>query len=492
MRKDGGTTPGHDLIMDPAVGESSLLRPSVQEEVDRRTGSIIIPGNSATLMMNGAASFPERYRIMADAKHSIDLQTLIFHSDETGWKTARLLAKKAREGVRCRVVYDWISSADSKKEMFDMMREAGVELQAFNTPLDYEWQGERRKEFIGHLDGAFADFWEMAFTVDLQDVDDWIAKKGPAEFERWRKNNDAVIARLREYPPLLHRMNNRWHMKILSVDGQSAVIGGMNIGSEYANGGSTYRDKSLGRRSFSAQAFRDTDVLVRGPVVGRVNEVFAENWIYAGGTNPESITSENPPSVPVGTTDTRFIGHWPREKEDTNIEGWYYQMLLNAQRTGYFTNAYFLPHPEFVDALVAAVRRGVDIRILTNSVETNDLPILTQGGRFYYRELLKGGVRIYEFRKDNHGGFTTLHAKTAVFDGEVSTVGSHNLDARSFRINSESTVVIHDRPFGLEMHRMFRQDLESSREVTLADMEGEPPADRAAQWFAGQVIDDLL
>jgi len=492
-RKVETVAPGSDLIMRPRLGESALLEASMQEHVDRKTGSTVVSGNGVRLMKNGASSFPERYRMMREATVSINLQTLIFHSDATGWRTARLLAKKAGEGVRVRVIYDWISSADSDRKMFEMMEEAGVELQAFNTPLDYKWHGERRKDHLEHMDGAFKDFWKMAGTLDIKDVDKWIAEKGEDEFEFWKGDNEAALARLKEYPPLLHKLNNRWHMKLLTVDGRKAMVGGMNVGSEYANGGALHRDLSLGKKSFSAQAFRDTDVMVEGPVVTEVNEIFAENWGYAGGTDPGLIRSENPqPARAMFGVDTRFITHQPREIKDRNIEEWYYLMLANAKQTAYLTNAYFLPHPEFIDALIAAAKRGVDVRILTNSVGTNDLPILTQGGRLHYRKLLEGGVRIYDFREDNPLNFTTLHAKTVVFDGEVSTIGSHNLDARSFAINSEDTLVVHDRPFGLGMHRMFKRDLEFSNEVTLADLERETPADKMAQWFAGRVLKDLL
>ncbi|MDQ7822269.1 MAG: phosphatidylserine/phosphatidylglycerophosphate/cardiolipin synthase family protein [Candidatus Eremiobacteraeota bacterium] len=484
--------PGSDVNLNPALKESSLLKPSVEKETDRVTDSLAVPGNRVTLEKNGVNSFPERYRMMEEAKHSINLQTLIFHSDETGWKTAELLAKKAKEGVKCRVIYDWISSADSDPKIFKMMKEAGVELQAFNTPVDYKWHEENKDEIVRHMHGAFQDFIKGVGEEGLAEPDKWIAEKGEKEFKFWIGNNEKVLERLKEYPPLLHKLNNRWHMKILTVDGKEAMLGGMNIGSEYANGGSGHRDTSLGEKAFSAGAFRDTDVKVEGPVVGKVNEAFAENWGYAGGEDTAAITAENPAVTAAGSTKTRFVSHQPREKKDRNIENWYYQMLKNAEKTAYITNAYFLPTKEFRKALIEAAKRGVDVRILTNSVDTNDLPILSQGGRKFYRELLEGGVRLYELRKDNGGKFTTLHTKASVFDGEVATIGSHNLDPRSFNLNSEDTIEIQDKDFGKGMHEMFRDDLQMSNEITLEDLNNETPADRLEQWFASEIIKDLL
>jgi len=484
--------PGSDVNMNPAPTVSTLLAPEAVKETDEVTNSETVPGNRMTLMKNGVTSFPERYAMMEKAKNSINLQTLIFHSDETGWKTAEILAKKAKEGVHCRVIYDWISSADSDPAIFKMMKEAGVELQAFNTPVDYKWHNENNEAIIKHMHDAFTDFAHGLTAEEMARPDKWIAEKGEKEFSFWMKNNEKVLDRLKEYPPLLHKLNNRWHMKILTVDGQEAMLGGMNIGSEYANGGSEHRDVSLGEKAFSAGAFRDTDVKTEGPVVRKVNETFAENWAYAGGADADKIAAENPMPSKAGDTTTRFISHQPREMKDKNIENWYYQMLKNASKTAYITNAYFLPTPEFREALKDAAKRGVDVRILTNSVQTNDLPILSQGGRKFYRELLEAGVRVYELRKDNEGKFTTLHTKASVFDGEVATIGSHNLDPRSFNLNSEDTIEIQDREFGKQMHEMFRGDLGMSNEITLADLNEETTADRLEQWFAAEILKDLL
>lgn len=484
--------PGSDVNLKPDIKESALLSPAVQKKVDQFTNSEVVKGNKTTLLKNGATSFPERYRMMENAKHSINLQTLIFHSDEAGWKTANLLAKKASEGVKCRVIYDWISSTDTDPKLFKTMRDAGVEVMAFNTPLDYKWHGENVKDFKDHVHEGFEDFAKTVTEKDISNLPEWTAERGEKNFEYWKNNNKKVLERLKEYPPLLHKLNNRWHMKILSVDGDKAVIGGLNIGSEYANGGTDHRDMSAGPGSFSSQAFRDTDMKAEGPIVTTINKTFAENWVYAGGDKPESITTENPEPKVEGNISTRFIGHLPREKKDKNIENWYYQMLGNAKKTAYITNAYFIPTKKFRKALIDAAKRGVDVRVLTNSVGTNDLPLITQAARQDYREMLKGGVRLYELKKDNPGNFTTLHTKGAVFDAEVSTVGSHNLDPRSFNLNSEDTMVIQDKEFSGQMQQMFKSDLEMSDEVTLVDLNKETPADQLEQWFAAKVLNELL
>lgn len=484
--------PGSDVIMNPDIKESGLLRPDVQSKIDRVTDSHVVEGNRTTLLKNGAASFPERYRMMENAKHSINLQTLIIHSDETGWKTANILAKKAKEGVKCRVVYDWVSSADSDPKMFKMMEKAGVELIAYNPPGDYKWHSKNLKNIDSYMKSALKDFTKNMNGKDIANLPKWIHRRGKKDFKFWKKKNREIFERLMEYPPLhVHKLNNRWHIKMLSVDGKEAIVGGINIGSEYAYGGTDRKD--LSKNLMSEARFRDTDVKAEGPVVAEINRVFAENWDIAGGKNPGEILSENPPPQIEGGTPTRYIKHQPKENKDKNIENWYYKMLGNCKKTAYISNAYFLPSSKkFRKALIKAAKRGIDVRVLTNSTGTNDLPLLTQAGREFYQDLLKGGVRMYEMKKDNPGKFSTLHTKASVFDGEVSTVGSHNLDPRSFKLNSESTLVIHDKEFGKQMHEMFRDDLKMSSEITLPDLDKETPADQLEQWFYGQVMRELL
>lgn len=486
-----------ELIMDPGIKTSPILKPEVQKEVDLLTKSRIIKGNAVTLLENGIESFPERYKMMKKAKHSINLQTLIFHSDKTGWKTAKLLAQKAKEGVKVRVIYDWISSVDSDPKVFQFMKQAGVEVLPTATPLEHTWQYPNNPTEVTNDIKKFIEDLKAELRYGAVNLNDWLKEKitqtlelinDPNKFTSDLKEQFPLLAYLQHNKENLNKLNNHWHMKILTVDGQEGIAGGMNIGSEYENGGTSNRDSSQGERSFSTERYLDTDIKVAGAAVKEINKIFAKNHKYAGGIDSNDILTENPPPKIAGGISLRHIFHLPIEEKDKNIENWYKIMFKHVGKTAYITNAYFLPTKEICDALIGAAKRGVDVRIITNSPETNDLPVISHGGRYHYKELLNSGVKIYELKKCNHGNFSTLHSKAAVFDGEVSTVGSSNLDPRSFDKDSENNIVVHDKQFGRKMHKMFKKNLEFCNEMTVKSLYKSPPNELLLRWLGANKL----
>jgi len=132
----------------------------------------------------------------------------------------------------------------------------------------------------------------------------------------------------------------------------------------------------------------------------------------------------------------------------------------------FLTNAYFVPDPQLLDVLKQAAARGVDVRLLLSSKTDSDL--VFQAGRSYYTEVLEAGIRVYERQK------AVLHAKTALIESVWSTVGSTNLDWRSFLHNAELNAVVLGADFGNQMHAMFERDLEDSRELLLEEWEQRP------------------
>jgi cardiolipin synthase len=157
-----------------------------------------------------------------------------------------------------------------------------------------------------------------------------------------------------------------------------------------------------------------------------------------------------------------------------------YAMLLTAidasQRSVYMTMAYFAPGEEMIDALCDAAGRGVDVQLVLPS--KSDFSPVLHAGRSYYQRLLEAGVKIYELQD------AVLHAKTAVIDGVVSTVGSSNLDWRSFTSNDEVNAVVFGEDFGDAMTRMFRQDQANSRRVTPEAWAERPLLQRTKETFA--------
>jgi cardiolipin synthase len=156
----------------------------------------------------------------------------------------------------------------------------------------------------------------------------------------------------------------------------------------------------------------------------------------------------------------------------------YVSAITFAEQSLHLTNAYFVPDDETVNALVDAARRGVDVKLLLPG--STDTTLTVAAGRYYYSELLKSGVKIYE-RLD-----VLLHAKTAVIDNVWSTVGSTNMDFWSFSTNDEANAVILSKEFASEMEKMFAEDLAASHEILLEEWKKRPLFDRINEWFAHQ------
>jgi cardiolipin synthase len=159
-------------------------------------------------------------------------------------------------------------------------------------------------------------------------------------------------------------------------------------------------------------------------------------------------------------------------------------MIAGARRRLYITNSYFVPNADFRRLLTDAAARGVDVRILTAGRAT-DVATTWYAGRRHYDELLRGGVKLYEY------GAATLHAKTMTVDGLWGTIGSMNLDNRSLAFNDESTLLVRDRGVAADMDRIFADDLGHAREVTLERFRRRSLAARALE-RAASLLSALL
>jgi cardiolipin synthase len=149
--------------------------------------------------------------------------------------------------------------------------------------------------------------------------------------------------------------------------------------------------------------------------------------------------------------------------------------MNEAKKSIHITSAYFVPDQQIVDALIAAARRGVDVKLVLPGVSDHDL--IKHAGQAFYDQLLSGGVKIYQLQ------VAVLHAKTAVIDGVWSTIGSANIDRRSFIHNYELNVVVLDPAFGRDMEAAFNEDLRDSKQVTLAQWRERPWKDRIREWM---------
>ncbi len=248
-------------------------------------------------------------------------------------------------------------------------------------------------------------------------------------------------------------LNQRDHRKLLIVDGSTAFLGGINISSVYSGG-------SFGKsRPADQLAWRDTDLQLRGPVVAEFQKLFIATWEKQKG---EPLAAKNyfPKLEAAGPHVVRAIGSAPDEPFSL-IYATLLSAINSAETSVRLTNAYFAPDPQLLTALTSAARRGVDVTLILPS--QTDSWLVFHAGRNYYEQLLRAGVKIYQRRG------VILHSKTALIDGVWATVGSTNLDWRSFLHNQELNAVVLGPDFGKQVQAMFDKDLALSDQITLKE-----------------------
>lgn len=253
-------------------------------------------------------------------------------------------------------------------------------------------------------------------------------------------------------------LNQRNHRKLLIVDGRTAFLGGINISSVYSGGSFSRGSRGKSKDGFGiGPAWRDTDLQLRGPVVAELQKLFLASWENQKG-QPLAEKNYFPPSEIAGHEVVRAIGSSPAEPYSL-IYATLLSAIGSAETSVHITNAYFVPDPQLLDALEAAAGRGVEVKLILPS-ET-DSWLVFHAGRNDYGRLLRAGVKIFERRG------VILHAKTALIDGVWATVGSTNLDWRSFLHNHELNAVVLGADFGKQVQAMFTKDLAASDEITL-------------------------
>jgi cardiolipin synthase A/B len=205
----------------------------------------------------------------------------------------------------------------------------------------------------------------------------------------------------------------------------------------------------MGRRFALDEGWRDTQVELRGPVVGAMAAVFRESWLSQGcpGVLPPA------PAAAPGRGRQRVVKLVAGDPEE-GVNPTYKALLAATDASVvsvHLTMAYFAPGPDMVQSLSDAAARGVDVQLVLPG--RSDVQLVLHAARSYYAQLLEAGVRIHEMTR------TVMHAKTAVIDGVFSTVGSSNLDWRSIVGNNEIDVIVLGDDFGQELEALFRQDV---------------------------------
>ncbi|HEY2065650.1 MAG TPA: phospholipase D-like domain-containing protein [Gemmatimonadaceae bacterium] len=264
----------------------------------------------------------------------------------------------------------------------------------------------------------------------------------------------------------LHNASDRSHVRAVVVDGKVGYTGGFGL-ADYWLGNGKQRDQ-----------WRDSNVRFEGPAVLSLQAAFAAAWaestgeLLAGDTFfPRALLRAHPGTVQAGVFfSSPTTGSTPAERFNA-------LSIASARKSLYVTNSYFVPDDDFRNLLLQARRRGVDVRILTVSKET-DVKTTWWAGRSRYEQLLEGGIRIYEYQP------AMMHSKTFVVDGVWGSIGSMNFDNRSLAFNNESNLVLLDQGEGAKMDSVFFDDLTRSKEITLAEFRRRPWRERVIEWGA--------
>lgn len=269
-------------------------------------------------------------------------------------------------------------------------------------------------------------------------------------------------------------LNNRDHRRQLVIDGRIAFTGGINISDTYTSAPGKRARKKPGQTEESTAGWRDTHIQIEGPVVAEFQRLFMATWARQQG---EPLAAKNyfPELKAQGDEIVRAIGSTSADPQSL-IYLTLISAITHAELQVHLTVAYFAPDAQLLAALTDAARRGVEVVLVLPSYSDNWAIISL--GRSYYTDLLRGGVKIYERRG------SVMHAKTACIDGVWSTIGSTNLDWRSFLHNDEINAVILGRGFAGQMEAMFAKDVAESDAIEVERWQHRPWLSRIKEWSA--------
>jgi cardiolipin synthase len=279
-------------------------------------------------------------------------------------------------------------------------------------------------------------------------IRDWMGCIGQSDLAFWQPLT-AAGGQVRTYNPFHFTSPFGWlsrdHRKLLVVDNTAAFVGGICVSGTW-----------LGDPERGIDPWRDTAVAVRGPALRDLANAFADTWATLGDALPDEVLALTEQCLPTGQVDLRIVATVP------NTAGLYrldQLIAAMARRTLWITDAYFVGIAPYVQALSAAARDGVDVRLLVPG--TSDVPAVAAISRAGYRPLLEAGVRVFEWNG------SMLHAKTAVADGRWARVGSSNLNIASWVGNCELDIAVEDEAFGRGMETQYETDLGNATEIVL-------------------------
>ncbi len=335
--------------------------------------------------------------------------------------------------------------------------------------LDAIWSARRHVHFESYIIHEDEIGWQFADAlaakaregVAVRVIYDWMGAFRKTSRRFWRRlRGGGVEVRCYNPPSLDSPLGwlSRDHRKMVAVDAEVGFVTGLCVGRMWAG------DPARG-----LEPWRDTGVEIRGPAVSEIERAFARMWAMMGDPIADAAPLDDDDDTTAGDISLRIVATEPATAGMLRLD----QLIAAlARRRLWLTDAYYAGTPTYVQALRAAAKDGVDVRLLTPN--GSDIPLLRPLSRAGYRPLLEAGVRVFECNG------SMLHAKTAVADGKWARVGSTNLNISSWLGNCELDAVIEDESFADQMEEMYLEDLSNSTEIVLDQKkklraEGEPP-----------------
>ncbi|RVD19718.1 MAG: cardiolipin synthase B [Mesorhizobium sp.] len=352
-------------------------------------------------------------------------------------------------------------------EIFPSMLQAiGTARSSVDMETYIYWSGAIGYEFAIALAAKASEGVEVRVNVDWvgslpfdEDLIHIMTTAG-VKFERYRP--------LRWYT--LDRVNNRTHRKLLIVDGRVAFTGGVGIADNWRG------------NARNSNEWRDTHYRIEGPAVSAFQAAFAENWLETTG---ETLQGGKfyPAVAPAGGLDAQLIlSSQPNGSE--NMELMMLAAIAAAKDHLRIGMAYFVPDDIALQQILDARKRGVSVDVIVPNWLT-DVPIVRKGSRYFWGELLKAGVRIFEFQP------TMYHPKLLIVDDVWVSVGSANLDERSLRLNDEASLNVYGMEFARTQIDIFNEDLKRSRQVRLEEWQARPVSEKVTDYFASRLRSQL-
>ncbi|MGB5944748.1 cardiolipin synthase [Paenisporosarcina sp.] len=348
----------------------------------RNNHAVLTQDNALTIYNDGEKKFAALLDDLELAKDHIHIQYYIFRLDGLGSRIYDMLIRKAKQGVKVRLLFDDMGSRSLRKRHFKKLMDLGGEVEAFFPSI---------------------------------------------------------------MPLVNPRLNYRNHRKIVVIDGRVGYIGGFNVGDEYLG-----LDRKFGY-------WRDTHLRIEGSALHPLQTRFILDWNQASNQDIE-YSDRYFPAIPLkGSVGLQIVSSGP-DSEWEQIKNGYLKLITMAKKYIYIQTPYFIPDASFMDSLRIACLSGIDVRIMIPNKP--DHMFVYWATYSYVGNLIKAGARVYIY--DN--GF--LHTKMIVVDDEASTVGTANIDVRSFKLNFEVNAFIYDRETSHQLAELFEQDMLLSTELT--------------------------